>query len=44
MGVYDYWDGEGGAREQVDGFKNGRYKRFGTLHEALVFIETHKDK
>ena len=43
-GIYMYWEGEGGAQEQVDGFKNNKHQRFSTRVEAEIFIETHKVK
>lgn len=37
-GIYEAWDGSGGAREQVDGFRGARYRGFPTRAEAEAWL------
>ncbi len=41
-GIYTQWDGEGGARAQVDGFPGARYKGFTSHKEAKKWLEEQR--
>lgn len=38
-GIYPNWEGNGGAKEQVTGYKDAVYKSFKTIEEAQVFMD-----
>ena len=43
-GIYAEWSGEGGAEEQVKGFRGALYKGFQTRDDAKKWLQLHSSK
>lgn len=43
-GIFETWFGAGGAKAQIDGFSNAKYKGFGSYDEAKNWLKQPKSK
>ncbi len=39
VGIYDYWDGPGGGKENTENYKSNRFKGFQTLQDTIQYME-----
>jgi len=43
-GLYMHWEGEGGCREQIDGFEGAVFKKFNNIPQARNFVDNGPSK